>query len=182
MNRAKRDKLKGEFASIFEREIWDDARARNLDVQYESDTLDYFKRASRGAKCKDCGSSTILIPGKYTPDFKLNGRIYIEAKGFFKPEKRRLMEDFIRSRPDIQLRFIFAQDNWITKKKKHKYSDWATKQGLIYVIGKTIPYLWTVDTVADNGVVDTLAKREPNKSKQPIRRNTNNVKADKGQP
>lgn len=160
MNKKIRNKIKGEFASIFEKVIYDDAKQRKIDISYEPRTFDYQKRSPRGCKCGDCGSARILIPGRYTPDFLINGRVYVEAKGFFKPEKRSNMEDFLKFNaelPDpIDLRFLFAQDNWMTKKKKNKYSDWARKHKVIFYVGKTIPYSWTTgrDGPEDQGPIE----------------------------
>ena len=95
---------------------------------------------------------------KYTPDFviykgklkkpkkpltasELKDTILIETKGYFKPEDRRKMKYVKRSNPDLDIRMVFQRDNYLTKSKKKKYSDWAEQHGFIYAVG-TIPKDW----------------------------------------
>jgi hypothetical protein len=62
------------------------------------------------------------------------------------------MEDFLRGHPEIDLRFLFMRDNWLTGKHKHKYSDWAKKLGVPYAIGTTVPEEW-VQKLPGDGVL-----------------------------
>lgn len=142
MNRTKRNALKGRFASIFEKVIWDDAKERGIEITYEPESFQYEKRPPRGAKCGDCGSSKVSVPGSYTPDFKVQGRFFVEAKGYLNAPKRTLMEAFRKSNPELDLRFLFAQDNWLTHKKKTKYTDWAKQIGVKSAVGNKIPEEW----------------------------------------
>lgn len=184
MNKNKRNQIKKQFASIFEKVIYDDAKSRGINIKYEPVTIEYWKRSPKGAICADCNSTNIKVPGKYTPDFELDGGVFVEAKGFFKPEKRSRMEDFIRSKPRILLKFLFAQDNWMTKKKKHKYSDWAKKMGVDFAIGKKIPEQWTkgcngANTVADNGMASELAFSTNAATIKQSRRSSTNLRKSK---
>ena len=127
------------FASRFEEQIYDQLRKAGLQPEYEPDTIDYHRR-TRQTYCGDCGSKKTYKKARYTPDFKI-GHYYIEAKGYFKPEKRAAMEDFLRSNPSIDLRFVFGADNWLTSKRVTKYSDWAKSLKVKYGI-KTVPENW----------------------------------------
>lgn len=127
------------FASRFEETIYGQLTRAGLQPEYEPDTLDYHRR-TRQTYCGDCGSKKTYKKARYTPDFKI-GKFYIEAKGYFKPEKRAAMEDFLRSNPSVDLRFVFGADNWLTSKRHSKYSDWAKSLKVKYAI-KTVPETW----------------------------------------
>lgn len=129
-----------DFASRFEEQIYKQLKAAGLTVEYEPETFDY-KRRTRRTFCADCDSKRTYKLARYTPDFRIGNGIYIEAKGYFKPEKRGAMEDFIRDRPDIDLRFVFGADNWLTSKRVTKYSDWAKSLKVKYGI-QTVPDKW----------------------------------------
>ena len=132
--------MKIDFASHFEEEIYGKLKKADVCVEYEPETLDY-KRRTRKTYCGDYGSKKTFKKARYTPDFRIGTRIYIEAKGYFKPEKRAAMEDFLRSNPDVDLRFVFGADNWLTSKRVTKYSDWAKSLKVKYAI-KEVPESW----------------------------------------
>jgi hypothetical protein len=44
--------------------------------------------------------------------------------------------------PDTDIRILFQTDNWISKKKTSRYSDWCDKNGFIYHIGEEVPESW----------------------------------------
>ncbi len=125
------------FASGFEKKIYDILIKRGLKVEYEPETFEYKRRTGNRAYCEDCGSKRTYKLARYTPDF----RIYLEAKGYFKPAKRAAMEDFLRTHPDFDLRFVFGADNWLTSKRFKKYSDWAKSLKVKYAIGQ-VPDKW----------------------------------------
>lgn len=134
---------KPKFASKFERYIYDKLEKEGLKVEYEPQTFDY-RRRTRQTFCGDCGSKKTFRKARYTPDFKIGRSIYIEAKGYFKPEKRAAMEDFLASNPGFDLRFVFGADNWLTRKRVTKYSDWAKSLKVKYAI-KEVPDKWISD-------------------------------------
>lgn len=76
-----------------------------------------------GAACEHCGSTDIGKARSYTPDFFVHrkagvladgGGYYIEAKGFIRSERRRLLRAFRRARPDIDLRLLLQRDYKVT--------------------------------------------------------------------
>lgn len=81
-----------------------------------------------------------MIEGNYIPDFILSSRnysgkkIYIEAKGHFRPEAKRKMVAVKKLHPDLDIRFVFYS---------RKVSDirFAEKHGFKYAIG-SIPEEW----------------------------------------
>lgn len=81
-----------------------------------------------------------MIHGNYIPDFILSRKdftgkkIYIEAKGHFRPEAKRKMVAVKKLHPDLDIRFVFYS---------RKVSDirFAEKHGFPYAIG-SIPEEW----------------------------------------
>ena len=134
---------KGNFDSGYEQEIFKKLQRAKVDVKYEPRSFKYSRRTSK-VFCRDCGSNRIAKSASYTPDFRIGRSIYLESKGYFKPSNRARMEDFIKDRPDVDLRFIFGSDNWLTAKKISRYSDWAEKNKVKYAIDE-IPASWLKD-------------------------------------
>lgn len=81
----------------------------------------------------------------YVPDFiitfKDGRKIYIEAKGYLRPENRAQLLAVKRDNPDMDIRIIFQVDNKLNKKARMRYSDWATKNGFPFAIG-VVPKEW----------------------------------------
>lgn len=111
------------------------------DFTYECTTLKYNKRTTRKMECLDCGSQHILQKAKYLTDFRLPNGIFLEVKGWFKPSDRTKMESVIKCNPELDIRMVFDKDNWTTKKKTQKYSDWCRKRKIKYCIGE-VPKEW----------------------------------------
>lgn len=126
--------------STFEDTIIQNLKDRGIEYEYEPETIKYL-RVVRGATCSLCGGNSSNVLRRYTPDLKI-GAFYVEIKGKLDSETRSRMEAFLKGHPEIDLRFIFMRDNWITKKHKSKYSDWCTKLGIKYHIGTEVPKEW----------------------------------------
>lgn len=78
-----------------------------------------------------------LIAGHYIPDFILVtplGKIYIETKGYLRPEHKRKMCAVKKLNPHIDLRILF----YAAKKKDIR---WAEKSGFKWAV-ETIPLEW----------------------------------------
>lgn len=98
-------------------------RKAKIRFKYESDKIPY------------------TIQRNYIPDFKI-GSIYIEAKGRFTSADRTKMKLVKEQNPHLDIRLWFQRDNWLTSKKKSRYSDWARKNGFKYHVGDTLPKKW----------------------------------------
>jgi len=76
----------------------------------------------------------------YTPDFfvttKSGKLILIEAKGRFLSSDRTKHKALKAQRPDLDIRFVFMRDQYVSKAKKTKYSDWCRQHGFKYNIGE----------------------------------------------
>lgn len=76
-----------------------------------------------------------VVSGNYKPDYFLRKRkIYIEAKGYFRPDAMKKMIAVKAMHPDLDIRFVFYR-------KDKKYIKFAEKYGFPYAIG-TIPEEW----------------------------------------
>lgn len=123
-----------DFKSKLEYEAYLDARKKvrgtKTKVTYETHTIPY----------------SIVTHHEYTPDIPIvfkDGRvIFVEVKGYFRPEDRRKMLNVKRSNPDLDIRFLFPQDNKVYRKGKMRYSDWCKKYNFPYHIGTKIPKEW----------------------------------------
>lgn len=83
-----------------------------------------------------------LLAGHYTPDFIVQtptGKIYIECKGYLRPEDKRKLVAVKRQHPAMDLRILFYP--FKSPKRKQQYIKWAIRNGLRYAINK-IPKEW----------------------------------------
>lgn len=135
--------------SNFERTIAASLRSRGIKFEYESEQLEYYTKV-RGGCCWECGSEGECYQRRwYTPDFiirrnksiKARDDLYIETKGKFTSRDRSKMVDVKKAHPDLDIRFVFMRDNYLSKRSKIRYSDWAIQNNFEYAIGD-IPDEW----------------------------------------
>lgn len=84
----------------------------------------------------------ILEERKYWPDFLIKRSTYIEFKGRFTAADRKKMLRVKKAWPQLDIRLVFMQDNFLTKTSKTRYSDWARKYGFKYHVGISLPKKW----------------------------------------
>jgi hypothetical protein len=81
----------------------------------------------------------------YIPDFVCylpNGRIiFIEAKGYLRPEDRTKMIAVKKENPHLDIRFVFGRNNKLNKNSKTTYGAWADAHGFKWTVG-TVPKEW----------------------------------------
>lgn len=73
----------------------------------------------------------------YIPDFILEtktGKVYIECKGYLRPEHKSKMCAVKKQNPQLDIRILFYAE-------KRQYIKWAQKNGFRYAVG-TIPEEW----------------------------------------
>lgn len=78
-----------------------------------------------------------ILARHYIPDFIVitpTGKIYIEAKGYFRPEARSKMVAVKKLNPQLDIRIVFYAYS-------KKNVNWAVRNGFRYSI-KTIPQEW----------------------------------------
>lgn len=133
------------WASRFEWQVYDALKSANVSVRKcdKDDTISYVE-PKRSGRCLECGSDKVVQERTYTPDLFVSetregdasGGYYLETKGYFRPEKRKLFRDFRTSNPDYPIRFILERDSWVTKGKT-KLTDYFQR----YL--KTVPvHVW----------------------------------------
>ncbi len=87
---------------------------------------------------------TYTVLKNYIPDFIIptpTGKIYLEVKGWFRPEDRSKMLAVKKQNPGLDIRFFFPANNKLNKDTETRYSDWCEKHGFEYYIG-TLPVHW----------------------------------------
>ena len=134
------------YRSKFEKNIADYLDSIGIDYSYEELGLEYFKHVTMGF-CPECECTKVKKQGWYTPDFVI-GNIIIEAKGKFTPRDRTKMIAVKACHPNLDIRILLMRDNWVTKKKLQRYSDWCDKNGFPYhvsAIGE-VPEEWILES------------------------------------
>ena len=107
------------FKSKFEAAVWKELRKHYNSCQYEPDKHEYIQP---------------VIHRKYIPDFKMARNVYIEAKGKLDLATRQKMVWFKECNPKVVIIFLFMNpDNKITKRSKTSYSNWAEKEGFLWL-------------------------------------------------
>lgn len=103
----------------FEQRIYNLLKRNKVNFKYESEKIPY------------------VFSGHYIPDFVIagpKGKIYIETKGYLRPEHKRKMVAVKKLHPTLDIRILF----YAFKPKDIK---WAEKHGLPWAI-ETIPPEW----------------------------------------
>lgn len=103
----------------FETKLYNQLRKAKVVFKYESEKIPYH------------------WVGHYIPDFIIttpNGKVYIEAKGHFRPEAKRKMVAVKRLFPTMDIRIVFYS-------KKIKDIKWAERYGFPWAI-ENIPGEW----------------------------------------
>lgn len=81
----------------------------------------------------------------YVPDIivrKKSGKIiYIEVKGWFRPQDRAKTLAVLKDNPKIDLRFVFGADNKLNSRSKTRYTQWCRKYNIKCAVGK-VPKTW----------------------------------------
>lgn len=129
------------WASKFEYEVFATLREKGYAVTKTSpeDSLPYASDVKQG-RCLECGSKRVVQERSYTPDLFVHtspsagggvqdsGRIrtgyYIEAKGYLRADRRKLLRCFRKANPDVDLRLVAQRDY---KVGKGTLSSWAVK-------------------------------------------------------
>ena len=112
-------------------------------VKFEYETIQLrYTEPVRSGECLECGAGDVVKHRLYTPDFYFpETGIIVETKGKFDAPGRSIIQNVLDSHPDIDLRIVFQRDNYLTKKKKMKYSRWCELRDIQYAVGN-IPIEW----------------------------------------
>lgn len=103
----------------FEKKLYGQLKRAKVSFKYESEKIPY------------------VIAGHYIPDFCITtptGMVYVEAKGYFRPEHKRKMIAVKRQHPNKDIRLLFYAPNKSNIK-------WAERYGFKWAVDK-IPKEW----------------------------------------
>jgi len=138
-----RPTTKPRYRSKLEERVCNNLRNRRIQFSYEPYQIKYTTEV-KPAYCANCGHSVVLKQRNYTPDLVLDNGIVIEIKGKFTGEMRTKMLAIRRCNPDLDIRMLFQADNWLTRKKAQKYSDWCKRNNFTYHVGEQVPSDWVI--------------------------------------
>lgn len=99
--------------------MFEQLQKSKVDFKYESERIPY------------------TISGNYIPDFVLHtsaGTVYLETKGYFRPEAKRKMVAVKKQHPELDIRIVFYSASKTNIR-------WATKHGFKFAFHK-IPEDW----------------------------------------
>jgi hypothetical protein len=68
--------------------------------------------------------------------------IVVESKGKFTARDRKIALAMQREYPLEKYVMAFQRDNWISKTKTSRYSDWCEKHGFDFHVGFDLPRRW----------------------------------------
>jgi predicted nuclease of restriction endonuclease-like RecB superfamily len=103
----------------FEKRIYAQLKRAKAEFKYESEKILY------------------VIAGHYLPDFVIKtptGKVYIETKGYLRPEDKRKLQAVKKCNPQLDIRLVFYEE-------RPKQVKWAEKYGFRYTF-ETIPKEW----------------------------------------
>jgi len=127
------------YRSKYEANIAKDLKARRIKFEYETIKIPYY--LSKKGRCKFCSSGVVFVHKTYTPDFII-GSIILEAKGRFVSSDRTKMLAAKEANPNLDIRMLFMRDQWCTKKKRKRYSDWCNDHNIPFAFGTALPKSW----------------------------------------
>lgn len=143
--RYKNDPIK---RSGFEDKFNTTADMRGWGVAYEPIRLPYIVPEQKKHYLPDFvfDPRALKVVPKITCIDDLRGMIVCETKGLFTAADRKKMLLVKEAYPWMDIRMVFQADNWITKAKKMRYSEWAERHGFMWYVGHAPPADWFVKT------------------------------------
>ncbi len=116
----------------FEERVIDDLSSRRIPFEYEPSSISYS------------------VERRYVPDLKLSDTLYVELKGYFRPDATSKMKAVKAQHPELDIRFVFQKASaTVQGAKKRKdgtkmtCSEWAERNGFVWA-EETIPEEWLI--------------------------------------
>lgn len=142
MARKKLSQKPADFRSGYERKLRVFLLTNRIPFQYESRKF-VLTLPVVNHRCTSCGSQHVERRVSYTPDWLLTAKdIVVESKGKFTARDRKIALAMQRQYPLEQYKMLFQRDNWISKTKTQRYSDWCRKHEIDFHIGTEFPKEW----------------------------------------
>ena len=133
------------YKSKFEYDVAKLMEEQGLEFEYEPKQIKYILPIRSGC-CSDCGGYSVGKRSIYTPDFFIPMLgLWVETKGKWDSQGRSKIASVLDSENEIthkNFRMLFMYDNWITKNKREKYTDWSNKRNIISGVGTALPKEW----------------------------------------
>lgn len=121
--------------SGFERKLRERLDAEGVKYEYEADTFAITVPVGGKVNCPNCGPVVAEKASRYTPDFFFENWI-IEAKGKFTAKDRKRLLALIKEWGySFQFGILFMRDNWMTKRKVQRYTDWCKANDIPCAVG-----------------------------------------------
>ncbi|MCP5005501.1 MAG: hypothetical protein GY941_16420 [Planctomycetes bacterium] len=118
-----------------------------VEFEYERTQLVFSEKVT-GGQCAECSSTKVRKRRKYTPDFYFpTTDIFVETKGKFDAPTRTKMKN-VCEQSGRDVRMVFMRDNYLTRKRKMKYSRWCEINNIKYAIGD-IPLEWGLSSLKE---------------------------------
>ena len=132
------------YRSGFEQHFMVNMDARGWGLAYEPIRLPFVEPAKQRHYVPDFvfDPKTKRQVPKINDVSELNGKIILELKGVLDSATRSKMKRVRAAYPDLDIRFVFMADNWVTKAKKQRYSQWAEANGFKWWVGTCPPEEW----------------------------------------
>lgn len=109
------------------------AKPRN---KFEKNTYSQLSRAKVHFKYEE-EKIPYILARQYIPDYILDkpiGKMYIECKGYFRPEDKAKLRAVKKQHPELDIRLLFYREN-------KQYIRWCIKHGFPCAVG-TVPKEW----------------------------------------
>lgn len=142
MARKKQAQKPADFRSGYERKLRSFLLANRIPFEYEGLKFKLTLPVTNHT-CTGCGSQHVVRRVSYTPDWRLTAKdIVVESKGKFTARDRKIALAMKREYPLERYCLLFQRDNWISKTKSQKYSDWCEKHSIEHHVGNEFPKEW----------------------------------------
>jgi hypothetical protein len=142
VRKPKRSQKPADFRSGYERQLRVFLLKNKIPFAYEAVKF-ALTLAVGNHRCKDCGSAKVERRVSYTPDWILTAKdIIVESKGKFTARDRKIALAMQEQYPLETYKLLFQRDNWISKTKTQRYSDWCRKHNIDFHIGTEFPKEW----------------------------------------
>ena len=133
------------FRSNYEKQVAQNLLKNKIKFQYEPKAFSYYYPVHSGS-CFDCNSTNVGRKTTFTPDFFLTkSNVWVETKGKWDGKGRTKILSVLESDNELtrkNFRMLFMYDNWLTKKKYRRYTDWCADKSIICAVGRDIPEGW----------------------------------------
>ena len=103
-------------------------------ISYSYEAKAYKIELEVSGQCRECGGRKIARTSRFTPDFFFPVWV-VEAKGKFTPRDRKRVLALKQAHPEMKFAMVFMRDNWLTKTRTSRYTDWCKDHDIPCSVG-----------------------------------------------